>query len=127
MFFLAVQRISMMLTLILSVLRFSAAAKGTMFGKNTIAGVFNFTTRDSDFSGSHYASVGTGEHQRMPAPPPRALIIRNRHDHGSCEHAQRQQRRDLGETTGQPQHLIKREKEKKRKDANAAAFARAAN
>ena len=35
--------------------------QGTLFGKNTIAGVFNFTTRDPDFSGSHYVSVGTAD------------------------------------------------------------------
>jgi hypothetical protein len=105
----AVQGISMSLTLILSVLRFSAAAKGTLFGKNTIAGVFNFTTRDPDFSGSHYFNVDTGEHKRMPAPSARAPIIGNLPDHGICKrvHRQRLQRRDPGETNEQPNTRLK--------------------
>jgi iron complex outermembrane receptor protein len=35
--------------------------QGTLFGKNTIAGVFNLSTRDPDFDGSHFISIGTSK------------------------------------------------------------------
>lgn len=36
--------------------------QGTLFGKNTIAGVFSFTTRDPDFDGGAYINAGVAKY-----------------------------------------------------------------
>ncbi len=41
--------------------------QGTLFGKNTIAGVFSFTTRDPDFDGTAYVNVAGAKYDEFRA------------------------------------------------------------